>query len=113
MFEGRLKKAYKTCVKHTILNLGHALLTHHEAPRIHKPHECHLESSWEHLGVSCGPFGTHLEVLWELPAASWEHSGLSKTCLGRTIQQHPPPLTIQPQVLILQPGPAECAKPLK
>ena len=53
MFEVNLKKGYKTCVKHTILNLGHALLTHHEAPRIHKPHECHLEGSWEHLGASC------------------------------------------------------------
>ena len=47
-------------------------LTHHEAPRMHKPHECHLEGSREHLGASCGPPGSHLGVLWELPAASWE-----------------------------------------
>ena len=60
MFEAKLKKAYKTCVKHTIIDLGHALLTHHEAPRIHKPHECHLEGFWEHLGASCGPSGSHL-----------------------------------------------------
>ena len=113
MFEGKLKKAYKTCVKHTILNLGHALLTHHEAPRIHKPHECHPEGSWEHLGASCGPSGSHLEVLWELPGASWEHSGHSTTCLGRAIQQNSQPFTSQPQVFILQPGLAECAKPLK
>ena len=25
----------------------------------------------------------------------------------------PQPLTIQPQIIVLQPGPAECAKPLK
>ena len=53
MFEGKLNKAYKTIVKHTILDLGHALLTYHEAPRIHKPHEVHLEGSWEPLGASC------------------------------------------------------------
>ena len=63
MFEVKLKKPYKTCVKHTILNLGHALLTHHEAPRIHKPHKCHLEGSWEHLGASCGPSGGHLGAI--------------------------------------------------
>ena len=49
MFEGKLKKAYQTYVKHTICDLGHALLTHHEATRIHKPHECHLEGSWQHI----------------------------------------------------------------
>ena len=60
MFEAKLKNAYKTLVKRIILDLGHALLTHHGAQRIHKPHECHLESSWEHLGASCGPSGSHL-----------------------------------------------------
>ena len=62
MFEGLLKKAYKTSVKHTILDLGHALLTHPEAPKIHKLHEGHPEGSWEHLGASCGP--SHLEAIW-------------------------------------------------
>ena len=75
VFEGKLKKAYKTCVKHTILDLGHALLTHHEATRIHKPHQCHPEGSREHLGASFGPSGNHLEVLWELLDTSWELSG--------------------------------------
>ena len=60
MFEVKLKKPYKTCVKHTILNLGYALLNHREAPRTHKPHECHLEGPWGHLGASCGPSGGHL-----------------------------------------------------
>ena len=71
MFEVKLKKPYKTCVKHTILNLGYALLNHREAPRTHKPHECHLEGPWGHLGASCGPSGGHLNpseghqgVLW-------------------------------------------------
>ena len=109
VFEGKLKKAYKTCVKHTILDLGHALLTHHEATRIHKPHQCHPEGSREHLGASFGPSGNHLEVLWELLDTSWELSGshlvvlwelsgnswkpssFSKTCFGRTIHQHPQP----------------------
>ena len=72
MFEAKLKQTYKTCVKHTILDLGHALLTHHEAPRIHKPHECHLEGSWDHLGASCGPSGSHLEAIW---GPSWGHLG--------------------------------------
>ena len=72
MFEGKLKKAYKTCVKHTILDLVQDLLTHHEAPRIHKPHECHLEGSWEHLGASCGPSGSNLGILLGLSGASWE-----------------------------------------
>ena len=71
----KLKKAYKTVVKHTIIDFVQALLTHHEAPRIHKPHECHLEGSWEHLGASCGLPGAHLGVLWELPGASSEPSG--------------------------------------
>ena len=75
VFEGKLKKAYKTNVKHTILDLGHALLTHHEATRIHKPHQCHPEGSREHLGASFGPSGNHLEVLWELLDTSWELSG--------------------------------------
>ena len=64
MLDVNFKKAYKTSVKHTILNLGYALRTHHEAPRTHKPHECHLEGPWEHLGASCGPSGSHLGVLW-------------------------------------------------
>ena len=75
VFEGKLTKPYKTCVKHTILDLGHALLTHHEATRIHKPHQCHPEGSREHLGASFGPSGNHLEVLWELLDTSWELSG--------------------------------------
>ena len=135
MFEAKLTKAYKTFVKHTILDLGHALLTHHEAPRIHKPHECHLESSREHLGASCGPSGSHLGAIWgargSFPGPHRSHLGaiwgscgsfpgphgsllaFPKKCSGRTIQQHPQRLTIQPQVIILQPGLAECAKPLK
>ena len=60
MFEGKLKKAYKTYVKHNILDLVQALLTHLEAPRIHKPHDRHLEGSWECLGASCGLPGSHL-----------------------------------------------------
>ena len=64
MFEAKLKKAYKTLRRHIILDLGHALLTHHEAQRIHKPHECHLDGSWEHLGASCGPSGNNLGVFW-------------------------------------------------
>ena len=72
VFEGKLKKTYKTSVKHTILDLGHALLTHLEAPRIHEPHEGHPEGSWEHLGASCGPSGSHLKVLLVLSRASWE-----------------------------------------
>ena len=78
-FEGLLKKAYKTCVKHTILDLGHALLTHLEAPRIHKLHEGHPEGSWEHLGASCGPSGSHLGVLLVLSGASWELGYAYKT----------------------------------
>ena len=74
-FEGLLKKAYKTCVKHTILDLGHALLTHLEAPRIHKLHEGHPEGSWEHLGASCGPSGNHLWSSWELSGTSSEPYG--------------------------------------
>ena len=130
-FEAKCVKTDKTSVKQPILDLGHALLTRHATPRMHKPHECHLEGSWGHLGASCGPYGSHLGVLWqlpgaswepsgshpgvlwELPGASWEPSGLSKTCVRKTIQQHPQPLTIQPRVIILQPGLAECAKLLK
>ena len=66
------KQAYETNVNHIIRDVKHALLTHHEAPRMHKPHECHLEGSREHFGASCGPPGSHLGVLWELAAASWE-----------------------------------------
>ena len=84
MFEGKLKKTYKTCVKHTICDLGHALLTHPEAPRIHKPHECHLEGSWEHLGASCWPSGSHLGVLLELSGASWEPEYAYKTTVKST-----------------------------
>ena len=83
---GKLKKAYKTSVKHTILNLGYALLSHHDAPKIHKPHERHLEGSREHLGASCGPPWSHLGVLWELPAASWELYALASNDFRRTIQ---------------------------
>ena len=61
MFEGLLKKACKTYVKHTILDLGHALLTHPEAPRIHELHEGHPEGSW---GASWG-------LMW----AIWKSSG--------------------------------------
>ena len=43
--------------KHIIRALAHDLLNHNEAPRMHKPHECHLEGSWEHLGASCGLSG--------------------------------------------------------
>ena len=75
VFEGKLNKAYKTCVKHTILDLGHALLTHDEAKIIHKPHQCHSEGSRKHLGASFGPSGNHLEVVWELLDTSWELSG--------------------------------------
>ena len=84
MFEGLLKKAYNTCVKHTILDLGHALLTHLEAPRIHKPHEGHPEGSWEHLGASCGPSGSHLGVLLVLSGASWELGYAYKTYVKPT-----------------------------
>ena len=137
MFQGKLNKANKTCVKptfwrceilnvkvsvwreaqkslqnrvkHTILDLGHALLTYNEATRIHKPHECHPEGSREHLRVSFGTSGNHLEilwelldnsrklswshlgVLWELSGDSWEPSSFKKTCFGRTIHQHPQP----------------------
>ena len=102
MFEVKLEKPYKTCVKHTILNLGHALITRYEAPRMHKPHECHLEGSGEHLGASCGPPGSHLVV------------EVSHACIKALLKNNPTtPLTIQPQALILQPGLAECAKPLK
>ena len=91
MFEGELKQTYKPNVKHTFFNLAHAMLNHHEAPRIHKPHECHLEGSWEHFGASCGPSGSylgaiwgpsgdHLGVLWGFPGASWEPSGNSNIC---------------------------------
>ena len=71
----QFKNAYTTSVKHTNLDFVEALLTLHEAPRIYKPHECHLEGSWEHLGASCGPSGSHLGVLWELPGALSEPSG--------------------------------------
>ena len=60
-FEGKLEKTNKTCLKLSILDLGHALLTHHEAPRIHKSHECHLEGSWEHLGA---PHIDHMGAIW-------------------------------------------------
>ena len=73
------------CVKHTILDLGQALLTHLEAPRIHEPHEGHPESSWEHLGASCGPSGSHLGVLLVLPWASWELGYAYKTNVKSTI----------------------------
>ena len=54
MCAGELNKAYKAFVKHTIRDLVQAMLTHHEATRIRKPHEeGHLESSWERLGASC------------------------------------------------------------
>ena len=79
MFEGKLKKAYKTCVKHTICDLGHALLTHHEAPRIHKPHKCHLEGSGKHLGASCWPSGSHLGVLLWSSGAPWKPEYAYKT----------------------------------
>ena len=72
MFEGKLKKRYKTYVKHTICNLGHALLTYHEAPRVHKPHECHLDGSWKHLAASCSPSGSHLGISLGHSGASWE-----------------------------------------
>ena len=62
MFEGKLKKDYKTSVKHTICDLGHALLTHHYAPRMYKTQKSHLEGSWMHLGASCLPPGSHLGV---------------------------------------------------
>ena len=75
MFEGKLTQTYNTSVKYTILDLGHALLTHHEATRIHKPHQCHPEGSREHLGASFGPSVKHLEALWGLLDTSWELSG--------------------------------------
>ena len=84
MFEGKLKKAYKTSVKHTICDLGRALLTHHEAPRIHKPHEGHPEGSEDHLGASCGPSGSHLGVLLVLSGASWELGYAYKTNVKST-----------------------------
>ena len=59
MLEGTLKQAYHTCVKHTSLDLGHALLTHHEAPRIHSR-------------VSPGGL---LGTSWGLTWAIWEQSG--------------------------------------
>ena len=73
---GKLKKAYKTFVKHTILYLGHALLTHHEAPRIHKLHECHLDGSWDHLGASCCPPGSHLGAIWGPSGGHLGHLGV-------------------------------------
>ena len=84
MFEGKLKKAYKTCVKHTICDLGHALLTHHEAPRIHKPHKRHLEGSGEHLGASCWPSGSHLGVLLGSCGAPWKLEYAYKTSVKST-----------------------------
>ena len=77
MLTGQLKTQYKTSVKRTIRDLGHSLLTHHGAPRMHKPHECHLEGSWKHLGASSEPPASYLGLLWELPAASWKPSGLA------------------------------------
>ena len=85
MFDGLLKKAYKTCVKHIILDLGHVPLTHPEAPRVHKLHEGHPEGSWEHLGASCGPSGSHLGVLLVLSKASWELGYAYKTNVKSTI----------------------------
>ena len=74
MLTGQLNKHYKTSVKPTIRDLGHALLTHQEVQRMHKPHECHLEGSWEHLGASCGPSGGHLgAILWSCGAPRGLH----------------------------------------
>ena len=132
VFDGKLKKAYKTRVKHTILDLGHALLTHHEATRIHKPHQCHPEGSREHLGASCGPSGNHLEVLWELrdtsselsgnhlgvswklSGDSWEPPSFSKNIFQENDTTTSSNFTMQPQdFFTVQPGLAECAKPLE
>ena len=143
LFEVNFKKAYKTYVKHTILNLVYALLNHHEAPRTHKPHECHLEGPWGHLGASCGPSGGHLSlsgghqgVLWGpsrgFMGAFWQFNNkkckprLMQTCrfytnVSPNTQPHgskPSEFVIaschfQQELIILQPGPAECAKPLK
>ena len=85
MFEGLLNKTYKTCVKQTILDLGHALLTHLEAPRIHKPHEGQPEGSEEHLGASGGPFGSNLGVLLVLSGTSWKLGYAYKTHVKSTI----------------------------
>ena len=60
LFEGLLKKAYKTMIKHNIIDLEQPLLTRHAAPRIHKHHGCYLEGSKERLKASCGPSGSHL-----------------------------------------------------
>ena len=66
------QKHYKTSVKSTIRDLGRALLDPPRGAKNAQAHECHLEGSREHLGASCGPPGSHLWILWELPAASWE-----------------------------------------
>ena len=76
MFEGKLKQTAKTIVKHTILNVGHALLTHHEAPRTHKLHECDMEGSSEQLGVSCETSGCHLGPGAKPGEIGGQHTGL-------------------------------------
>ena len=88
-------------------------------------------STWEAFGKHLGASGKHLESPGRYLGGTWEASGhlgaiwgpseglvgdfmgafwQFKNILGKS---HPQPLTIQPQVFILQPGLAECAKPLK
>ena len=81
---GRSKNTYKICVKHSILNLGHALLPHYEAPIINKPHEYHLEGSWGHLGASSEPSGGNLGASCSI----WGHSPEAKVMVLLNEKRH-------------------------
>ena len=80
-------------------------------------HTSFTNVTWRVPGHMFGPRVGHLGAIWKscrcLPEASWEPFGTSKTFYGRAIQHRSQRLTIQPQNFIFQPGPAECAKPLK
>ena len=123
VFEGKhKKKAYKACVKRTILNVEHALLTHSDTTGINNPHRCHPEGSRKHLGASCGPSGDHLEIVRELLDTSWELSGSHlgvlwelpggsrgafkhlKNMLHENNTSTPLTITIQQEDILLQPG---------
>jgi len=69
MSEGKLHKMCKTYARSTIRDLGHALQTHHDAPRMHKPHQCHLKAPGRTLGPHVGiwdPYGGLVGASWEL-----------------------------------------------
>ena len=80
MLTSHFKEHCKTSVQLTIFDLGHALLTHRDAHRMHETHEPHLEGSWVHLGASCWPSWKHLGSCGGLPGPHGSINMHTKQC---------------------------------